>query len=386
MTTPHLIETIYDAVDDVSRWDDVLDVLVQDDAVVAAAIGHQPDLGDASVTGVLRGAKVRDPAHVLSTILGDGPLADHTRGLADGPVVYATDGVTSRDAFVESRAFSMLQRLGSDRALGGAFREGRRVVYLCLFMAPEHAPTDAHRTRVAELLGHVRKSLALSRRVAQLEVAQRHSQDAIQRAHFGCVLVDEDLTIQWTNDYAEAVFEREDGLRIVGGKLSALHPDALEVLQATLDVALGRRSDDGSTPQGTFRIPKADDGDHLELLISPLASHGHPILKHRRGALVMLADPDYLEEGIAERLGRLYGLTPTESETTQWLLSGSTVDDIARVFGRSPHTVRHHIKHVLRKCGVSSQAQLVGLMHRGMATLQDDRVLPSAQDGGFAIS
>ncbi len=373
--TPHLIETIYDAVDDTRRWDDVLDALASQEGIVAAAVAHQPDRRVGHVTGVLRGAHVRDTEHVLSEILGEGPLGEHARTLSLGPNVYASDGVTDRDAFIESRAFHTLANLGADRVVLGAFHEApHRVVYLCLFMAAEH-DTDAHRVRLAELLPHVRKSLALSRRVAELEVAQRHSQDAIQRAHFGCVLIDEDRRVRWTNDYADAVFEREDALKIEHGRLRALHPEALETLQATLDVALGRRSDDGSTPHGTFRIPKADADDHLELLVRPLTSHGHPILEHRRGALIMLADPDYLEEGIAERLCRLYGLTPTESETTQWLLSGSTVDEIARVFGRSPHTVRHHIKHVLRKCGVSSQAQLVGLMHRGMATLQDDRAM-----------
>jgi DNA-binding CsgD family transcriptional regulator len=384
--TPHLIETIYDAVDDVGRWDDVLDALVARDGVVAAAIGHQPDLRDADASGVLRGA--RDPGRALSEVLEAQPIVDHARALAPGPHVYTSDEVTPRAALVESSAFRAIQRLGADRVVLGASKQApHQVVYLCLFIGAGRPASRAHLELAAELLPHVRRSLALSRRVAELEVARRHSHDAIQRAHFGCVLVDEDLRVQWTNDYADAVFEREDALRVEQGRLRALHPEALETLQATLDVALGRRDDDGTTPRGTFRVPKADPSGHLELLVRPLTSRGHPILKHRRGALVMLADPDYLEEGIAERLCHLYGLTPTESEVTQWLLSGSTVDEIARVFGRSPHTVRHHIKHVLRKCGVSSQAQLVGLMHRGMATLQDDRVLPSIpSNGGFAFS
>ena len=72
---------------------------------------------------------------------------------------------------------------------------------------------------------------------------------------------------------------------------------------------------------------------------------------------------------MAERLVARYGLTPTEAEVTQWLLSGESITRIAEIFGRSPDTVRTHVKRVLKKCNVHSQAELVGVLHRGLTRL-----------------
>jgi DNA-binding CsgD family transcriptional regulator len=219
------------------------------------------------------------------------------------------------------------------------------------------------------LLPHLERALALSRELESLRSYKRRSSEAINRAHFGCILVGAGRRIEWMNEYADSVLLREDALRSERGVLEAAHPDERGAFAGLLDVVL----DGGAEGGGPRRLRKIDPQEGmLDLLVSPFSPFGHPIVAQRGGAMVLIADPDYLEEGIADRLAVLYGLTPTESETTQWLLSGSTVDEIAGIFGRSTHTVRHHVKSVLRKVGVSSQAQLVGLIHRGIARLSDE--------------
>lgn len=57
----------------------------------------------------------------------------------------------------------------------------------------------------------------------------------------------------------------------------------------------------------------------------------------------------------------LFDLTPAEARVARGIVGCDTVDEIARLGGISPHTVRTHLKNVMAKTGVSRQAELVRL-------------------------
>lgn len=61
-------------------------------------------------------------------------------------------------------------------------------------------------------------------------------------------------------------------------------------------------------------------------------------------------------------LSQMLGVTPAEGRTAVALASGHSLAAIAERDGLSIHTVRYHVKHVLAKTGVNSQAQLVRLV------------------------
>jgi DNA-binding CsgD family transcriptional regulator len=63
-------------------------------------------------------------------------------------------------------------------------------------------------------------------------------------------------------------------------------------------------------------------------------------------------------------LSQLFGLTPTESSVTNWLVAGRTIDEYAQHRGVSLATVRSQLKAVLSKTGMSRQAQLVAALSR----------------------
>jgi DNA-binding CsgD family transcriptional regulator len=360
----------YASVDDPSRWDDFLDALRDDPAFVAAAVGFQADLNDPMITGVVRGVSEAHTERLYAEVLPRNPLLSTGAPIPHGAHVMMDDDIVPRSVFEKSSYYRWLRDIGADRVLVAIVRSAPdAVVHMPLYVRERARVTRAHMDRSLALLEHVDRALALSRRVDALEQTCRRSLDAMDRAHFGCVLIGQDRRIEWMNGYAEAIVARGDALLVRDHTLHAAHPDARATLASDVDVALGLTDSTPDAPRTTRRVPKAGGDGHLELLVSPLSPFGHPVHTHGRGALVMLADPDYLDADIASRLETLYGLTPAEAEATQWLLSGYTIDAIAEVFGRSQHTVRNHIKRVLKKCGVSSQAQLVGLIHRGVAVL-----------------
>ena len=58
-------------------------------------------------------------------------------------------------------------------------------------------------------------------------------------------------------------------------------------------------------------------------------------------------------------------LSRRETQVAEELLRGSAPTQIARALHISPHTARNHLKSMLRKLGVHSQAALVMVLSRG---------------------
>jgi DNA-binding CsgD family transcriptional regulator len=365
-----MIDCIYAAVTDTTRWEDLLELVLEDECFAACAIGYQADLKDMMITGVVSGPDEAEIEHLYTNVLPDNPLMQAGLVLTPGPHVLMDHEIMPREEFVQTNYHAWLDRIGAHRVMAGIYRVGRiGSVHFPCYVRKGREPGRAQREMMETLLPHLKRALALSRELESLRSYKRRSSEAINRAHFGCILVGAGRRIEWMNEYADSVLLREDALRSERGVLEAAHPDERGAFAGLLDAVLDGAAEGG----GPRRLRKIDAQEGmLDLLVSPFSPFGHPIVAQRGGAMVLIADPDYLEEGIADRLAVLYGLTPTESETTQWLLSGSTVDEIAGIFGRSTHTVRHHVKSVLRKVGVSSQAQLVGLIHRGIARLSDE--------------
>lgn len=55
----------------------------------------------------------------------------------------------------------------------------------------------------------------------------------------------------------------------------------------------------------------------------------------------------------------LAALTPSQCDVLKWMVEGKTNWEIAKVLGRSEHTVKHHVAEILRKLGVRNRAQAV---------------------------
>ena len=269
----HLIGLIYESVDDADRWSDFLDALLEDDTFAAAAVGYQADLRDFMITGVLRGPGAGDIERLYSEILPDNPLMKTNLVLASGPHVLMDSDIMEREAFERTHYYEWLTDIDADRVLASVYREGNASsVHFPCYVRRGREVTPAHRELVGALLPHVRRALALSRTFTELQASQRHSLDAIGRAHFGCVLIGKDGQIGWMNEYADAILSRADSLTVEDGTLRALHPEERSVLDAKIEVALGENTDQELRPQGTHRVRKVDSATgYIEILVSPLS-------------------------------------------------------------------------------------------------------------------
>jgi len=92
---------------------------------------------------------------------------------------------------------------------------------------------------------------------------------------------------------------------------------------------------------------------------------------------VRVADLNHRPQANRQILIDLFALTRTEAKVAGMILDGDSTAEIAIELGISAETVRSHVKAVLHKFNVGTQAQLVG--HALHTLLAADGLSPSAE-------
>ncbi len=338
------------------------------EVVGISAMGRDEDVFATQISAGIDDPFVRE---YIDRIAWVDPFTKYAASLPAGWSCFAAQQLVSRRDLLKTEFFDWMHRMStSDLLIVGEKTEDRGILSLVGFTSKRVSVGNNH-LELWRILGpHVFKAVALSRQFARLQTQSEIGKEALSMADFGCAYLDQHGRVFWMNAYAEGLLEEADGLELDDARrLRAVDPAAQAMLEraicAALSVAIGQIAP--ARPILEIRRPGRRA---VEVLVSPHRPAGRsPFPPHGGGVLVLFADPDYLDERFADRLRRLYALTPTEAEIAQWLLSGSSVNEIAEIFGNSVHTIRTHVKTVLRKCAVSSQVELVGTLQRSLARL-----------------
>jgi DNA-binding CsgD family transcriptional regulator len=266
-----------------------------------------------------------------------------------------------------------MTRFGSDDSLTMLEKTDERGEIFLTGYSPIGVPVDRDRLDIFRAISpHVFHAISLSRQFSRLKVDRRLTRDALARADIGCVLVNSHGIVDWMNTYASDAVARADAIEVKNELLFATHPAVRGRMRRAVSAALSTEKPNQKrvrAPLPIFELQRVGEGRPVEVLVSPLRPLGHPLFGEVRGAMIIFADPEHLDEGIASRLEQVYGLTPTEAEVAQWLMAGSSTNDIADIFGNSVHTIRTHVKRIMDKCDASSQVELVGRLQRSLVRL-----------------
>ncbi|MCC5887428.1 MAG: helix-turn-helix transcriptional regulator [Gammaproteobacteria bacterium] len=170
----------------------------------------------------------------------------------------------------------------------------------------------------------------------------------------GVALLSSSGQVYFANPAAHALFERRHPVTMVDDRLR-VEP---VVQQARLERFLA--SEQGTRDAIVLRLDACNAGA-LRLLVNRLdAGADRPT-----GFLVFLFDHESATPTNPELLREFYELTPAEANVAGLLYNGRSLKVIAAELDCSINTVRAHLKHVFRKCGVHSQAELVRLLALG---------------------
>jgi len=224
------------------------------------------------------------------------------------------------------------------------------------------------------LMPHLVQANYMARELGQKDLLTHAFEDAFNKLSAGIVIINKPNHVIFSNQAAEQLFSRGDGLTMLGKKLHANQQQANSELQAGIH-QLFEWVDGGSVHSSKpLLIARTIAARPYQVSLMPLiqdvlSSHS----SHELG-LVMIHDPDALALNSEQLLVSLYQLTMAEARVVEALCNGLSVAEIAATLNNTENAVRFHIKNVFQKLHVKRQSELVSLILKGpMSQLSQKR-------------
>ena len=239
-----------------------------------------------------------------------------------------------------------------------------RTAVLTVNRGDRHDEFDARDSRVMTiLLPHLRRALAVQRRLGALDNERAPILDAIDRLALGVMLVDSRARPICVNRSATRMLEKGGALSIENESLVAAAPGVSARLARALGSAIAVAHGGAfATEHGELVVPRSAGRRPLFVSVSPVGQRqSYNGLARPAAAVVFLVDPDAIALAPHDRLQALYSLTAAEARVAGALAAGQSAADVSERFGVSRETARSQIKRVFEKAGVRSQSAFIRL-------------------------
>ena len=242
-------------------------------------------------------------------------------------------------------------------------RSGTVVTTLNTVIDAAHSPaSDESKRRLALLVPHVRRAVAIGNTIEMNRIEADTLGDAVDAIGAAVCLVDGDGRLVRENQRARDLIAAGLLLRCEGGVLCAASEEARHELKR----AIGRasRGDRVLGPRGTA-IPLADRaGGRYAAHVLPLTSGARRRAGRSTGAAaaVFIHKAEINVEFPIEAVARQFALTPAELRILVAVLEIGSPGEIAPMLGLSEATVRTHLRRLYAKTGTGRQAQLIKLV------------------------
>lgn len=229
----------------------------------------------------------------------------------------------------------------------------------------------APRTAVAllnQMAPYLRRAIKVN---LMLQAARRRATGlaaALNGMPAAALLVSQSARLLFANRRTEALLAEADGLAVRNGELVASCPGESRALRRMIGCA--SRAALGLLPNGpdALALARPSGKPALSVLVAPVGElrAGLP-LPDKPAALLIVTDPQESAVPSAqavERLGALFGLTPTEARVAVHIARGMSGPEAAAELHIGPGTVHAHLKSVFAKTGVRRQSGLARLLTR----------------------
>ena len=227
--------------------------------------------------------------------------------------------------------------------------------------------TREDRQWLAQLAPHAIRAAGLRARMQQLAEHAAIGLSALEHVPQGIAVVDGQGRVLHMNRTAEAFTAADGPCRVVQGRLHFVATTeqarfAALAAAACAQAAAPRKAVVRLPAAGAFRVEGAAPA--LVVSVIPLKA-SHPLAAFRQMNLALVVFSGSGAAGSAELgadllvLRELWGLTATEARLVQALAAGQSITAFAEAEGCSWHTVRTHLRNVMRKSGCRRQVELV---------------------------
>jgi DNA-binding CsgD family transcriptional regulator len=216
--------------------------------------------------------------------------------------------------------------------------------------------------RMQRLVPHLQRAAQVNRQLANSEFRWQAAEQALNRLLVGVVLVNDDLSIVFSNSNADALIAKADGISLArSGRLTLTDPDAANRL-----AHLVRHPEAADARVLSVRRPSGERP--FTLLVAPLLSEGRSENPARPGefrqarAMLFIKDTGETANVPSEVISAMFDLSPAEARLVKILLEGHRLEEIAVRLGVSHNTVKTQLKSVFEKLGCARQGDVIRLV------------------------
>ncbi len=369
------VDLIYQAAVDTELWPRILERLV--DLIDAeAATLHWYDLFNGSSAGV--GARVDQGAldHAFAEYSHCNPLTESdatakVRRLRNfAPRIRRDIDWLPKEEFLQTAYYNdFFQSFGfhSDVGLGimvedvggGAFEGAGINVFRHKRMGEW---TNENMALAAALHPHLIRAYKLGRRIAAKQRVGESLTEFVDRAPYGLFLLNERGHVGHMNPVGEILLGEDDGLTIIGGRLTARRPEDSKRLQQLIAQALS--PDSALRTGGAMALATQSRQRPLSLTIAPMRGDRAKLFPSGPSAVICAIDLDATETLSEKQLRDLFGLTPAEARVALAFADASPPAAVASHMGLALPTVRAHLARIFEKTETSGQVALSRLLAR----------------------
>jgi DNA-binding CsgD family transcriptional regulator/PAS domain-containing protein len=366
----NVVEKIYDAAADASRWTDALSQIM----TLVGASGSGMHFGDSS-------SPSQNPSNMNSIGFSDffkskldtyAPIWALQCGLPFWNVgdVHHLPDILPREEFVNGRFYKdVIEPDGQLDYIGMvALKEGTRYAPFTLATKQEDGPFSKRSVELVRLLSpHICRSAKIG---LALELKSLHAsmlETTLDTLSASVFLVNRDGKVLFMNRGAERQVKRGKGISIVNNRLIPTDSTAAHIFAASFSRAEVPGDQIAHAP-ASIALP-ADEGGLVASLLPLENGYRQSLTTGPSPAAfaVFVQDPMAVPPIPGEGFAKLYGLTHAELRITLAMAPGLGPRDAADILGLSLPTVKTHLQKIFAKTGTKRQADLMQLLMRASA-------------------
>jgi DNA-binding CsgD family transcriptional regulator len=360
-----LVESVYDASIDGSRWPDFLTQLAQQlGGILPTLFIHD--------TRAHSGALAINVGYEVGTVRAyKEHFAERNLWLRSGTHLLTPGSVRtshimcSRQAFLASEWYADYCRpLNISQGIGATIHRDAMVTSnIAIFAGDDRAEFAGEEIALLKaLMPHMQRALKIHMHLAEASLRRGEFVEAMEPLAVGVIIVTASARVLFANRSARRLLDKRDGLMIDRQGLRAVRSREATALRALIGCTATSLEQRESSSGGGLNVTRPNGRRALQVLVSPIRPQQSLHLGERAVAAIYVTDPEQVSERPEVVLMRLYGLTPAEAKVAALIVRGMSARQAAEGLAISYNTVKSHLKRVFAKTGTKRQGDLIRLI------------------------
>jgi DNA-binding CsgD family transcriptional regulator len=360
-----LVESVYDASIDGSRWPAFLSMLAQQlSGVLPTLFIHD--------TRAHSGAMAINVGYEAGTVRSyKEHFAERNLWLRSGTHLLTPGSVRtshimcSRQALLASEWYADYCRpLNISQGIGATIHKDSMLTSnVAIFAGDDRADFGGEEIALLKaLMPHMQRALKIHMHLAEASLKQGEFVEAMEPLAVGVILVTASARVLFANRSARRILDNRDGLMIDRQGLRAGRSRETNALHALIGCTAASCGHRASSSGGGLNVTRPNGRRALQVLVSPIRPQQTLHLGERAVAAIYVTDPEQVSERPEVVLIRLYGLTRAEAKVAALIVRGMSARQAAEGLAISYNTVKSHLKRVFAKTGTNGQGDLIRLI------------------------